>query len=132
MNSLFNFFAKGLKNTVLLKNNGGFSHNGPWISLATNTVLDQWYINDFISAEYTISIDLDSKNKEIIKILVIASAETAGIVEYARTNTNIDLVSIDALVNNSTVSIIVKPTITKILGAKMSFTAQYFQNQANR
>lgn len=132
MNTILNFFAKGLKNTVLLKNNGGFSHGGPWIPLTENTVLDQWYVHDFVSAEYTVSVDFDSRNKEILKILVIATADTAGIVEYARVSTNLDLISIDAVANNSAVSIVAKPTTAKVLGAKIMFTAQYFQNHSSR
>lgn len=129
MINLLNYFTKGLKNTLLLKNNGGLSHNGPWISLHDNTQIDQWHINDFSSVEYTVSVDFDSVNKEIIKLLVTATVNNAFVVEYARNNTNIDLISVDALVNDSYVSVIANPKISKVAGAKVVFTAQYFQNQ---
>lgn len=129
MFNLINFFTKGLKNTILFKDNGGFSHNGPWISLNENILLDRWHVNDFSSAEYTICADLNSASKELVKILVTATADDAHIVEYARSTTNIDIITIDALVNNSYVDIIVSPQITKTVGAKIFFTAHYFQNQ---
>lgn len=130
MINLTNFFTKGLKHTLLLKNNGGFSHNGPWQSLSTNAVIDRWHVNDFSSVEYTICADFDSRTKEIVKLLVTATAEDAHIVEYARNNTNIEIMTIDALVNNSYVDIVVGPKIAKLNGAKILFTAQYFQNQS--
>ena len=130
MINILDFFAKGLKNTLLLKNNGGFSHNGPWINLAENTQLDRWHVNDFVSVDYTICVDRDETNKEILKFLIVATKDTARIVEYARNNTNIDLISVDAFVNNSYVDIVVSPKILKATGAKVFFTGQYFQNQS--
>jgi len=129
MISLTEFFTKGLKNTIQLKANGGISHNGPWINLYENTLIDRWHINDFSSVEYTISADLNNQNKEIIKILVTATADDAHLVEYARNSTEIDIVDVEALVNNSYVDIVANPKIVKATGAKVIFTAQYFQNQ---
>lgn len=124
-----NFFTNGLKNTLLLKNNSGISHNGPWINLQTNTLLDRWYVNDFSSAEYTISADLNNENKEILKILITATINDAHLIEYARNSTGIDIVEIEVLVNNSYVNLIANPKILKSTGAKIIFTANYFQNQ---
>lgn len=129
MINLTSFFTKGLKNTILFRNNGGFSHNGPWKSLSDNAQIDRWHVNDFSSVEYTICADFDSHTKEIVKLLVTATVDDAHIVEYARNNTNIEILNIDALVNNSYVDIIVSPKIPKLSGAKILFTAQYFQNQ---
>lgn len=129
MINLTNFFTKGLKDTLLLRNNGGISHNGPWISLTHTTLLDRWHVNDFSSVDYTISVDFDTKNKEIVKFLVTATADDAHIVEYARNSTNIDIVTVDAIIGNSYVDIIVTPKISKVIGAKVLYTAQYFQNQ---
>lgn len=129
MINLTKYFTKGLKNTLLLKDNVGTSHNGPWISLADNTVLERWHINDFASVDYTISVDFDNQNKEIVKFLVTAVENNAYVVEYARNNTNIDLISIDALVNNSYVDIVIDPKLANLKGAKVIYTAQYFQTQ---
>lgn len=129
MINLAEFFTKGLKNSLQLKNNGAISHNGPWINLYTNTLMDRWHVNDFSSAEYTISADLNNENKEIVKVLITATADDAHLVEYARNSTNIDIIDIEALVNNSYVDVIISPKITKTEGAKVIFTANYFQNQ---
>jgi hypothetical protein len=129
MINLTNFFTKGLKDTLLLRNNGGISHNGPWINLQNNTQLDRWHVNDFSSVDYTITVDFDNRNKEIVKILVTATADDAHIVEYARNNTNIDIITVDARVNSSYVDIIITPKIDRVTGAKVLYTAQYFQNQ---
>lgn len=131
MINLLDHFAKGLKNTLLFKNNGGVSHNGPWINLKENTLLDRWHINDFSSVDYTICIDLNGNNKEIVKFLITATTDTAKIVEYARNSTNIDIIAIDAFVNNSYVDVVVSPNITKASGAKVFFTGQYFQAQTS-
>tara|TARA_B110000305_G_C19371584_1_gene604740 strand:- start:434 stop:832 length:399 start_codon:yes stop_codon:yes gene_type:complete len=131
MINLTKYFTKGLKNTLLLKDNSGTSHNGPWISLADNTVLERWHTNDFASVDYTVSVDFDNRNKEVIKFLVTAVENNAFVVEYARNNTNIDIITVDALVNNSYVDIIVNPKIPNLRGSKIIFTAQYFQTQTS-
>lgn len=132
MTNWINYFAKGLKDTLLLKNNGGISHNGPWTSLNENTLLDRWHVNDFSSVEYTICADLNTQNKEIVKILVTATANDAHLVEYARNTTSTEIITIDALVNNSYVDIVCNPSISKTSGAKIIFTANYFQNQTGQ
>lgn len=123
------FFGKGLKNTVLVKANGGFSHNGPWQLVNNNTLLDRWHIGDFSSAEYTISIDLDNNNKEIVKCLVVANKSDAKIQIYSRVSTNTQLVDLTALINDSYVDVIINPDSPKKAGSKFIYTVQYFQNQ---
>lgn len=123
------FLGKGLKNTLLVKSNGGFSHNGPWQLVNTNTVLDRWHIGDFSSAEYTISVDLDSNNKEILKCLVVANKSSAKIQIYSRVSTNTQLVDLSALINDSYVDVLINPNTDKKAGSKYIYTVQYFQNQ---
>jgi len=127
------FFTKGLGKSVLLKNNGAVSHNGPWKQVYADTLLDRFYLGDFCSAEYTISIDLDNNNKEIIKALVVASLDEAKVMVYSRVNTNRSIVDIDATVNSSYVDVIINPAITAATpdnnGAKVIYTVNYFQNQ---
>jgi len=133
MINLLNYIQQGLKNTLLMKNTTGFSHNGPWIQVFENTVLDRFYVGDFSSVEYTISVDLDNDNKEILKVLVTATLDNASIVIYARNNTERNLVTVDATVNNSYVDVMISPVppgdSTIIGNPKAIFTAQYFHNQ---
>ena len=128
MFNLSKFFNKGLKDSILFLSNGAMSHNGPWKQVYTNTLLDRFHVGDFSTAEYTISADYDSSNKEIIKVLVTASVEKAGVVIYARNNLGSDLITVEATVNDSYVDIVVNPTTGK-QGSKIIYTVQYYQNQ---
>lgn len=136
--NIFNYLKEGLKNTILLRNNTGFSHNGPWIQVYENTLLDRFHVGDFSSAEYTISADLNSTSKEIIKVLVTATLETASVVIYARNNTANDLITVSATVNQSYVDVILNPadpvptddsTVYLNDGVKVIYTANYYHNQ---
>ena len=129
MLKLEDFFQRGLKSTLLFRNNGSFSHNGPWKSVEEETVVDRLYIGDFCSAEYTITVDLDGQNKEIIKCLLVSTLENASLVVYARTSTTTDLVNISARVNDSFVELLLTPAIPRAVGAKFIYTAQLFQTQ---
>lgn len=123
------FFSVGAKNTIQLKDNGGFSHSGPWKSIHGKTLVERWYLGDFSSVDYTIAIDLNSNHKEISKCLVTAAENQAKIVVYAKNNTNDSLVDFSAIVNESYVELYVIPKSSNIEGAKFFFTANYFSNQ---
>ncbi len=133
MLNLLNFFGKGQQNSLLIKNNGCFSHNGPWVQVYEETLIDRWHVGDFSTAEYTISVDLDAENKEIIKALVTANVNKASVVVFARNNTNKDLVEIAVSVNQSYVDVKLTPAVstdsTPNDGAKAFFTASYFHTQ---
>lgn len=133
MFNIANFLTTGLKNTILFRNNSGMSFNGPWKQVYADTVLDRWHVGDFSAVEYTISADLDVSNKEIIKVLVSASVDTASVVVYARNHTVRNLITISATVNSSYVDVVLNPAITDPAdqnnGVKVIYTAQYFQTQ---
>jgi hypothetical protein len=133
MFNISNFFTTGLKNTVLFKNNAGTSHKGPWVAVYPDTVLDRFHVGDFASVEYTISADFNSSKKEILKVLVTASVDTASVVIYARNSTDDALIEVDAIVNDSYVDVIVDPIVaddsTPYAGTKIIYTAQYFHVQ---
>jgi len=123
-----NYMTNGLNDTVLLQNNGGFSHNGPWKSLQDDTLVDRYYIGDISSAEYTISIDLNSDNKEILKCLVTGSLNEAKVVVYARNYTDNSLAEMYALVNNRYVELYMSPKNPAFKAARFIHTVQYFHN----
>jgi len=54
---------------------------------------------------------LITNNKEIIKVLITASRDRAGVVVYARNNTLNDIIEITATVNDSYVDVILNPVI---------------------
>lgn len=133
MLNLLNFFGQGQQNSLLVKNNGCFSYNGPWVQVYEETLIDRWHVGDFSTAEYTISVDLDSENKEILKALVTATVDKASVVVFARNNTNKDLVEVAVSVNQSYVDVKLTPAVsedsTSNDGAKAFFTANYFHTQ---
>ena len=140
MQNLKKYLTDGLKNTLLFRNNAGTSYNGPWKQLYTNTLLDRWHVGSFSSVEYTISVDFDVLNKEIIKVLVTATRDRASVVIYARNNTLADLVTVSATVNDSYVDIILNPIIIAVdlendipaqdySASKVIYTAKYFHTQ---
>lgn len=126
---MLNVLTQGILNTLLLKNNSGFSHNGPWIHVTDNTLIDKWHIGDIGSAEYTISADLNPENKEILKCLITATENNANVAIYAKNYTVQELINIEVRVNNSYLELRASPTTPKTSGTKLIFTAHYFHNQ---
>lgn len=122
------YLTNGLNDTLLVKNNGGFSHYGPWKNLQDDTLVDRYFLGDISSAEYTISIDLNSDNKEIIKCLVTSSLNEAKVVVYGRNYTDKSLAEVYALVNNRYVELYINPKNAAFKAARFIHTAQYFHN----
>ncbi len=129
MFNIAKYITSGLQNTLLIKNNSGFSYGGPWKGITDNTLVDRWHVGDFVSAEYTISAEYDTDNREILKCLVVASASRAKLNVYSRLSTNTELVEIRAVVNDSYIDIFASPKSTKLQGSKLIFTAKYFTSQ---
>lgn len=121
-------FSRGSNNTVQI-NNAGFSYNNSWQQIYDKTLVERWYLGEFSGADYTITVDLNSNNKEIIKCLVIATVDDASLVVYARNNTNIDLVELSAIVNETYLELYISPKDVKVNGAKFFYTGNYFVNQ---
>lgn len=129
MSNLEKYYRPGVSNSVLFRDNGKLSHNGPWALVSTNTIVDRISLRDFFAAEYTVAIDLDKTNKEIIKCTLIATFSDASLVVHSRNSTNAKLVELSARVNDSYVELLISPAIPKAEGAKYIYTAQLFQTQ---
>ena len=128
------YFSQGLRSTLRLLNGTNFSYKGPWVQVYPNTVINQWYVGEFMSAEYAISVDYGTFNKEIIKCLVVAAPGTAQVTVYGRSNLGENLIDISVSVDNSKVSVIVDPLTsndgsTVYLGSKLIFSANYYYTQ---
>lgn len=123
------YLTTGLKNSIQVKDNGSFSHNGPWKQVYNNTQVTRWHCGEFSSAEFTISVDFDTVNKEIIKCIVCNSVDYASLTVIGRNNLGNDLVELSVTVNQSYVDLIINPASTDYKGAKFIYTAQYFRNQ---
>ena len=128
------YFMQGLRGTLRLLNGVNFSYKGPWVQVYPDTVVDQWYAGEFMSAEYTISVDYNTFNKEIVKCLVVAAPGTAELTVYGRSNLGNNLVELSATVDNSKVTLIANPATsldgsTIYTGGKLIFSANYYYTQ---
>jgi len=130
--NITNFFLKGLNKTLKLINGTNFSYAGPWVTVHADTVIDSWYVGDFMSADYTIAVDRSTGEKEIIKCLVVAGPSKAAVTIYGRTDLDVSLVSITAEVTNSKLILIANPIGDT---SKLILSASYYQtlnpNQPN-
>ena len=117
--------TNGSNNTLKLINGTNFSYKGSWIQVYPNTEIDRWYVGDYSSANYTITVEFNSNKKEILQVLVVARPDQASLTVFGRTSIDDSLVNITATVNNSYVSVIANATDTSFLGSKLIFHAMY-------
>jgi hypothetical protein len=127
---LTKFLKKGLRSTILLKGGIHFSYEGMWKEVKSDLVIDEWHMGDFSSAEYTINVENGKDIKEVIKVLLTASPDTASVVVYGRASTTRDIVSVTTSVTNSYVQLILNPKTAADKGAKAFFSATYFRSHA--
>jgi hypothetical protein len=130
------FFFQGIKNTLRVQNGVNFAYKGPWQSVIGDTVIDEWYLGDFMAAEYTIVIDVGNTRKEMVKCLLIAGPEQANVTIYGRTNLNENLIDLTATVNASKVQLVAHPASSPtdstydnsslLVGSKLIFSANYY------
>lgn len=121
------YFSKGLRNTLRVVNGINFSYKGPWTIVADQIIIDEWHVGDFMSADYTISVDFGSYQKEIIKCLVAAGPYTANVTVYGRTTLDLELITISANVDSSRLFLKASPSSPAVSGSKLIFSATYYQ-----
>jgi len=118
------YFLAGLKGTLRFNNGKNLSYKGPWVQVTENSIIDEFYVGDFMSAEYTICIDGGNIDKEVLKCLVVAGPSLANVTIYARTSLVEDLITLTATVDSSKVRLIASPIGTGI--KKIIFSANYY------
>jgi hypothetical protein len=124
---MFNFsdyFSQGLRSTLRMKPGTLWSYKGQWVQVFSNTEIDRWYVGDFSSADYTVTVEFNSNTKETVKLLVVASPNSVNIINYGTIGTSDDILSFSVVVNNSYVSLSATAN-PGFQGAKIIFTAQY-------
>ena len=119
------FFSRGVNNTLLFKNGGQFLYKGPWTSIFTNTEIDRWYVGDFASAVYNITVELDSNKKETLQVMVVARPDEANFAIFGRASIDDELVNVSAVVNDSYVSVRLSAKISSFEGAKAIYNVSY-------
>lgn len=132
MTLISKIFSRFVKNTLVLNNGVQFAYKGPWVSIAPNTIIDSWFIGDFMAADYTIAIDYDLQNKEIIKCCISATADNADLIVYGRTSIENNLITLSATVDNSRCFLIANPAVgldgsTIMSNSKLIFSANYYK-----
>jgi len=130
------YFFQGIKNTLRIQNGVNFAYKGPWMSVFPGTVLDEWYVGDFMAAEYTIVVDVGNFRKEIVKALVVAGPETASVTVYGKTNLGENLIELSTAVNEAKVQVLINPAnspedstydnSTLLEGAKVIHSVTYY------
>lgn len=118
-------FSRGPKNTLLFKNGGQFLYKGPWTQVYQNTEIDRWYVGDFSSANYTITVEVNSNKKETLQVLVIARPDYANYTIYGRVSIDDEIIDLDVSVNDSYLSFTVNAKIPEFEGAKLFYHVSY-------
>lgn len=128
--NFFDYFTQGLRNTIKFKNRANFSFRGETVPVYVNTILDTWYMGDFTTAEYDVSVEYGPDDIEKLTVIVTAKVNQASLTVYGRTNNGRDLVQFSTTVNNSSVSLLASPlyatdNITPLTGVYLTWKATY-------
>jgi len=124
------FFTKGLANTLKFKNQANFSYKGTAVLIKSATVVDKWFLQDFTTANYEITVEYGSDDVEHINAVVSARANQASITVYGRTNLGRDLVKFTTTVDNSVVNLVATPfkqadNVTPLANIRVIFKVTY-------
>lgn len=119
------YFVPNVKNTLQFRNGVNFLHKGPWIQIFGSTEIDRWYVGDFASASYQISVEFNSNKKETLQVLVVARPDYANYSIVGRVAIDDELIDVDVEVNNSYLSLKLTPKIPEYTGLKAIYKAHY-------
>lgn len=125
--SLDRHLKPGLNNTLFLNNGTGFSSGGPWVQAYDETVLDEWFVGSFSHAEYTIVVDYDYDNKEIIRCTVTAVPGAFDLTEFGRSTVGDTLVTITGSVDDASFRLLATPETGKD-GCQIYLHRHYYRN----
>ena len=124
------FFIKGLRNTLKLRNGANFSFKGQEIRVPNPTIVDQWMAGEFSTASYEIVIERGVNYVEHVNLLVTARVNQASVLSYGRLNLGKDLVKFTATSDNSKITLVATPYyeedgVTVLSDIKLTFKATY-------
>jgi hypothetical protein len=124
------FFIKGLRNTLKLRNGANFSFRGQEIRVPKPTIVDQWMAGEFSTASYEIVIERGVNDVEHVNLLVTARVNEVSVMSYGRLNLGRDLVKFTATSDNSRVTLTASPYfeedgVTVLSDIKLTFKANY-------
>jgi hypothetical protein len=124
------FFIKGLRNTLKLRNGANFSFKGQEIRVPKPTIVDQWMAGEFSTASYEIVIERGVNQIEHVNLLVTARVNQASVMSYGRLNLGQDLVKFTATSDDSKITLTATPyyeqdEVTVLSDIKLTFKATY-------
>jgi len=124
------FFIKGLRNTLKLRNGANFSFKGQEIRVPNPTIVDQWFAGEFSTANYEIVIESGVNQVEHVNLLLTARVNEVSVMSYGRLNLGKDLVKFTATSDDSKITLIATPYfeedgVTVLPGIKLTFKATY-------
>jgi hypothetical protein len=124
------FFIKGLRNTLKLRNGANFSFKGQEIRVPKPTIVDQWMAGEFSTASYEIVIERGVNHVEHVNLLVTARVNEASVMSYGRLNLGQDLVKFTATSDDSKITLTATPYyeqdgVTVLSDIKLTFKATY-------
>lgn len=125
MINLTQYFIPGPQGTLALKAGTNFSYKGDHLQVYNNTEIDRWFVGAFTSANYFITVEFDSNQKESLQVLVVARPDHASFTVYGRTSVDDQLITVTAEVTNSWLSLRASPANAAYAGARISLFATY-------
>ncbi|MDB4348961.1 hypothetical protein OAA64_01405 [bacterium] len=126
------YFDRGAKGSLKLRNNTQLSHKGLNKQVYNNTVVDSWHVGEIMSAEYTLVVDNGRDSKEMVKVLVVAGPEDAAVTIYGRATIEEKLISISGTVDTSIFKLIVGPARAGVAGARIVYSANYYHTLSDK
>jgi hypothetical protein len=119
------YFKRGTHNTLQFNNAANLSFKGPATTVYVDTEIDSWYVGDFSSASYHITVEFDSNQKETLQVLVVARPGHASYTIFGRISIDAKLITLSASVTNSKMILTANPSDPAFAGARVIFTATY-------
>lgn len=119
------YFSQGVNSTLKIKQGTNWSYKGQWLQIYDETEIDRWYVGDFSSASYQITVEFNSNKKEVLHALVVARPSEASVSVYGRVSIDDELITLSATVNDSYLSLKATPSSSIFDGAKLIFLATY-------
>jgi hypothetical protein len=124
------YFLKGLRNTLKLKNGVNMSFKGTEFQIPTATVIDTWFIGEFSTATYDIIAEYGHDDVERLTLSVASKVGQTSLVEQGRSNLGKDLVRFTATADASKVTVTAIPYyqadgVTPLVNVKLTLKATY-------
>jgi len=119
------FFSRGNNSTVQLSRGTNLSYQSTGTAIYNSTVIDSWYVGDFISAEYIINAEYGLNERETIHATLVAMPGQSTITVYGRTSLTRPLLNIRSVSNNSQAQLVVEPATVAVQGTIVTFFANY-------